>query len=321
MVHKAENKMVSVIIPTFNDSSDRLSRSIFSVINQTYRKIEIFIIDDGSKLPFAGLNKTIKDKRISWLPLKKNSGVAKARNHALTKAKGKYVAFLDTGDWWEKDKLSEQLKVFASTQFKDCILTYSDAQTHFPDGSIGKMVAKNKGRLYPQALVNVPVSGSCSSALLLTEVLLGVGGFYESEDIPEDKELWVQLSKVGSFDYISNLLVHIEVHLPSSRSFSAEKKKKPYLKFIELHETELKSYRLYKKAIANYHEQIGMKYYLSGDNKQSIVNWLKRICYNPSFTSFLDLIILIWSALTKKEYRVIRSKVYKTINKIRGKKI
>jgi len=89
-----------------------ISNSLDSVIAQTYQNWELIIVDDMSP---DNSNELIeeyikKDSRIKLIQLDENSGPAIARNRAIKEAKGRYIAFLDSDDYWHKDKLAKQLK-------------------------------------------------------------------------------------------------------------------------------------------------------------------------------------------------------------------
>lgn len=104
-----ENPEISVIIPTFN-RGNLIENSIKSVLNQTFNKIEILIIDDGSNDNTKDIIKNIDDKRIKYLKLRKNKGACNARNVGIKKAKGEYIAFQDSDDLFYPYKLEKQLK-------------------------------------------------------------------------------------------------------------------------------------------------------------------------------------------------------------------
>lgn len=93
------NDLISVIIPAYN-VAPYIKRSLDSVINQTYKNLEIIIIDDGSndETPVICDEYAKLDSRVSVIH-KKNEGQAIARNVGLDKAKGEWIAFLDSDDW------------------------------------------------------------------------------------------------------------------------------------------------------------------------------------------------------------------------------
>jgi teichuronic acid biosynthesis glycosyltransferase TuaG len=104
-----KNDLISVIMPAYN-SSAFIADSIRSVLQQTYSKWELIVIDDCSSEPIKPIVQSFQDDRIRYTRLAKNSGVAIARNVGISKAKGRYIAFLDSDDIWLKNKLSEQLQ-------------------------------------------------------------------------------------------------------------------------------------------------------------------------------------------------------------------
>ncbi|MBX9732640.1 MAG: glycosyltransferase [Chitinophagaceae bacterium] len=103
--------LISIITPLYN-SSDYLETAIQSVISQTYRNWEMIIVDDCSK--DDSLEKAQRyaalDARIKVLQLAKNSGAAAARNAAIEISKGRFIAFLDSDDLWEFNKLERQIQ-------------------------------------------------------------------------------------------------------------------------------------------------------------------------------------------------------------------
>ena len=102
---------VSVIITSFN-SANFLRQTINSVLKQTYNNFELIIVDDGStdKSREIIIKFSNNDKRIRFYFMKKNSGTASIpRNIGAKLSKGKYLAFLDSDDLWEKNKLEIQI--------------------------------------------------------------------------------------------------------------------------------------------------------------------------------------------------------------------
>lgn len=114
MLHNAkghiEEELCSVIMPAYN-SGKYIAEAIESVIKQRYTNWELLIVNDCSTDNTEEIIRTYQkqDKRIKLISLKKNQGVANARNTAIKNAKGRYIAFLDADDYWEKEKLQEQI--------------------------------------------------------------------------------------------------------------------------------------------------------------------------------------------------------------------
>ena len=112
-----ENETVSIIIPMYN-SEKFIGQTIQSVQAQTYTDWEIIVMDDISTDKSAQLVKSYakEDGRIHYFLEKEKSGVAKARNDAMAKAKGRYLAFLDSDDLWLPQKLERQLERMRQTE-------------------------------------------------------------------------------------------------------------------------------------------------------------------------------------------------------------
>ena len=118
--------LVSVIMPTYN-SGPFLARSIDSILNQTYRHLELLIADDCSS---DDTTKDIlrsyasKDSRVKVVFLTENCGPGAARNDAISRAQGQYIAFCDSDDRWAPDKLDTQLAAMRRGGYALCCSSY-----------------------------------------------------------------------------------------------------------------------------------------------------------------------------------------------------
>ena len=124
-----ENDLISIIMPAYN-AEKYIAESIVSVINQTYSFWELLIINDCSQdMTLQAIDKYVEtDKRIKLIDLETNFGVAEARNIGINAAKGRYIAFLDSDDFWLPTKLARQIEFmkgkkaeFSYTQYKQFI--------------------------------------------------------------------------------------------------------------------------------------------------------------------------------------------------------
>ena len=120
------NDLVSIIMPSYN-TADFISESIQSIIAQSYQEWELIIVDDCSTdntdtvvASFLG------DQRIKYLKNKKNSGAAESRNYALREAKGKWIAFLDSDDLWESEKLEKQIRFMKKNSYHFSYTKYAE---------------------------------------------------------------------------------------------------------------------------------------------------------------------------------------------------
>jgi glycosyltransferase involved in cell wall biosynthesis len=132
-MQNAENKqndsvvdygLVSIIMPNYN-SEKYVESTIKSVLAQTYQNWELLFVDDCSTDKSLEIAKSFNDDRIRIFSMKKNGGAALARNKAIDEAKGRWIAFLDSDDLWEPEKLQKQIK---HMQANDLSFTFTDYQ-------------------------------------------------------------------------------------------------------------------------------------------------------------------------------------------------
>lgn len=119
------SSLVSVITPSYN-SERFIGECIQSVIAQTYINWEMIIVDDASNDNTQEVINSFAqhDKRITCFFLEENIGAAEARNFAIRKAKGKYIAFLDSDDLWEPQKLEKQILFMRKNNIAFSYTTY-----------------------------------------------------------------------------------------------------------------------------------------------------------------------------------------------------
>lgn len=187
--------LVSVIIPTYN-SQKYIKDCLDSVISQTYRNIEIIIADDCSKDETLKIVEQYKDERIKILTSKTNKGPADARNRATELANGKYIAFLDSDDYWALDKLQKQI-FFMENNHYDFTYTYF-YQTSEDKKQIYYYVTGPEKLNYQKLL-------KCNPTTTLTVIYNAekLGKVYCDKSIKKrnDYALWLQLIKKSKYFY------------------------------------------------------------------------------------------------------------------------
>ena len=193
--------IVSIIIPTHNRWR-WLREAIASVLSQSYRNFEVIVVDDGSTddtdAKLAGFRSDVRVLR------QEQKGVSAARNHGVSVARGRYLAFLDSDDLW----LPEKLKV--QTEFMD---EHPEAEICQTDeiwirGGIRvnpkRKHEKPSGDIFRRSLELCLVS---PSAVMMTHALFNaVGGFDESLPVCEDYDLWLRIAARYSVPLIPQAL-------------------------------------------------------------------------------------------------------------------
>jgi len=294
MPGKTENP-VAVVIPTRDDEPDMLRRSIDSVLGQTYPAVELIVVDDGSQIPFAGIEKEYRGRRIRWIASPVNRGAAASRNLGAGEAASGLLAFLDCGDSWRSAKLERQVALWKKHAGQRLI--YSGAG-YFKKGRVRHARPRVKGSLYPAILARNLITGSASSVLMDREKFAQVGGFDTSRELPEDHDLWIRLSRRWAWDFVDDCDVNVFV-TPGSRSTAVERKKTSYLAIIGKYQQELTEHSLTDKALANYFERIAELYKRQGDHA-SHARWsLLELTIAPGARNLLRAAVALFEVLSR----------------------
>ena len=111
MINNNSHQLVSIVIPTYNRKSD-LIRAIDSVISQSYTNWELIIVDNNSIDGTIDYINSLNNSRIKLVSVSNNGLIAYSRNKGIENSNGTYIAFLDSDDWWEYNKLEMSIKYF-----------------------------------------------------------------------------------------------------------------------------------------------------------------------------------------------------------------
>jgi glycosyltransferase involved in cell wall biosynthesis len=176
----------TAIIPTYN-RKDWVLEAVRSVMSQTHGPHEILVVDDGST------DDTVK--ALEGWPVRVitqgNAGPSSARNHGTHLAKSEWVAFLDSDDLWEKDKLRVQMEYALSNPEFPLIHTGESWIRNGTPLKQKKHHRKEGGWLYRRSLELCLISPS--SVLMKKSFFLEMGGFDENLPAAEDYDLWLRI--------------------------------------------------------------------------------------------------------------------------------
>jgi len=208
VVRKPTRPVVSVIMPTYN-TAPFIGQAICSVLRQTYADWELLIVDDGSEDNTPKVVAKYVEPRIRYFRTE-NLGAGHARNLGIAKARGAFVAFLDSDDVWFPHKLDVQLKVLRDEP--DVGLTYSNYWLMSESGvRIGmQRFALDRlpiGWCLEDLLVRNGVLGGGSTVMIRRELLERVGPFDTALLIGQDWDLWLRLAVHCRFHYTPRALM------------------------------------------------------------------------------------------------------------------
>ena len=285
------NFSITVIVPVYN-SERWVKDCIDSVLSQTCRPLEIIVVNDGSTDGSLRILESFGDRLV--ILTQPNSGAAVARNRAADIAKGNWLAFIDSDDVWDGDKLERQMAVlemhpeavgvYCNKRFIDAsgkVIKESDAcETYWPSG-----------QAFLPLLISRTVNGFSPSQAIVKRVnYLDVGGFPEVQRHAEDWSLWLKLALTDPILYMVDPLVSYRRHPNSvSRDGNGDygRLESRYRTLLEIEgvlerrldarqELDLLQYELFQCSMAlGYHSR------LRGNKHQARVSYLTALQLRP----------------------------------------
>lgn len=238
-------ELVSCIITTYKRPKEIVKRAAKSVLNQTYKNIELIIVDDSPDT-FANRNEVLDmaealGERVTYIRHEKNQGACAARNTGVKNAKGEYVAFLDDDDEWHCEKIEKQMNILKESQ--EIALVYCGRYTcnqTTGESSIQK-VKYYRGNVFERLFKNNFI-GSTSFPLIRKSVLNELGGFDVNMKAAQDFELWLRIAQKYKVDYVDEPLVRYYVHDGEQISDDPSKKIEALCRINLIYEDYLKEH-------------------------------------------------------------------------------
>jgi glycosyltransferase involved in cell wall biosynthesis len=205
-----QKNLVSVIMPVYNREK-YVTDAIMSIINQSYDCVEVVVVNDGStdgsleiiqELERLYPNKIIVLNQV-------NQGQVIARNNAIQKCNGEFVAFLDSDDIWEPQKLELQIPLFKA----NVGLVYCGIYQIDDNGNIlGEEACDDRiqGNIFPQLLVQNRMTGG--TVVVRRDILNNVGVFDEEFKAAENWDLWLRVCFSYEAAVVNLPLVRYRLH-------------------------------------------------------------------------------------------------------------
>jgi glycosyltransferase involved in cell wall biosynthesis len=190
------SQLISIIIPTYNRAFE-LKRALDSVLAQTYSHWEVLIIDNHSSDGTKELIESYDDGRLKLFKIHNDGVIAASRNMGIKHAKGEFIAFLDSDDWWKVNKLKKSLVPLTRGMdivYHNLLLVYKLNQKILFRTGYGKNIKR-------PAFKYLIIEGNqleTSSVVVRTKILKKAGGFSEQQELVawEDYDLWLRISKI-----------------------------------------------------------------------------------------------------------------------------
>jgi glycosyltransferase involved in cell wall biosynthesis len=230
---KKENPKVSVVIPTYNRAA-KVQSTIESVLAQTVTDIEVIVVDDGSSDDTGRVLDEVFGDHIRYYA-QTNQGVSAARNKGISEARGEWIAFLDSDDLWEPEKLELQLKALGEFSAQ-CGACYTDVRlmNHPETRSLFQMaehVCRHEDAMgingnVLEVLVRPGGGGMVvciSSVVARADAVRTTGGFDPTLGFYADSEFMFRLAMLTGFCYVNRVLVRFDRSPAETRHVGASK--------------------------------------------------------------------------------------------------
>lgn len=295
---------VSVII-NCNNSQNYIKESLSSAIKQTYENIEIICYDNFSSDNTKNIILSFKDKRIKYFYSDKFLTLGKARNNAIDRCTGKFIAFLDSDDIWHKDKLENQIIYFED---HDVGIVTSNTQIFNDKGFIKNMYNSNNlpvsGKVFKKLFTNYNIS--LETAVIRSDALKLLDyNFDERFEIIEEFDLFCRISINYKLFFVNKVLSKWRFHEASSTYKNREliwKEREIMLKQYKLNIDNFQN--IYKNEIILFEKRTKLEkllYYIQINNFKNarliLIEYLLKdfkwtILFFLSFNKFLTKYIL-----------------------------
>jgi len=296
------NPFISVIIPTYNHAT-YIGEALDSVLQQTYENLEIIIIDNYSDDNTEQIVSSIKDLRIQYWKFHNDGVIAASRNFGVDKANGKIIAFLDSDDIWEPEKLHHQVQHLETNNDISIVASnyYIIGESPLWRNRLNFDNKMYKDYYYQDLVLDNTVINS--SAIVKRDVFDKVGGLDENPQYIafEDWDLWLRCCQHGKLRIISTPVVGYRIHSGNAKNKLDIHTRSLIL--LEKHRTlgNLDS-KLFKNAFGIRSLLLGRSYYTSGNRTSSIKQYLRALWYASGVINKIRSLFGIFISLLPKKF-------------------
>ena len=294
-----ESPLISVIIPAYN-AEIFIRRALDSILAQTYTNIEILVVDDGSQDRTAEIVESFveKDSRVTLLK-QKNAGVATARNLAIEKSNGEYIAPIDADDIWYPQKLEKQAQCILEADQSIGLVYAWSVRIDEDDVIVGTIDVEYcqdfysvEGTVYP-ALVYANFIGNASVPLIRRTCFEQVGGYNcklkaDNAQGCEDWDIYLRVAEHYKFRVVREFLIgYRQLRVSMSRNYvSMERYYNLFMADFQQRHPEIPTY-IYNLSASNFYFYLSAASQDCGDYWSALLLVSKGI--NLDYIQFLQL--------------------------------
>ncbi|HLW59037.1 MAG TPA: glycosyltransferase [bacterium] len=206
--------LVSIVIPAYNASA-YVGRAIKTALSQTHQRIEIIVVDDGSRDNTGEVVRSFRDSRITYIA-QENRGQGAARNRGIRISSGKYVTFLDADDCYFPRKVEREVELLET--HPDYQVVFCDALHYYPnrpDRLRGRRYYGDPRSVFAELLRSSFINPN--TIMAVGDILRGEFLFREERYYPEEWDLCLRLARAGvRFAHLDEALVVVEIRRGSN---------------------------------------------------------------------------------------------------------
>lgn len=298
------NELISVIMPTYKRKYSMIERAINSILNQTYKNIELIIVDDSpesfsERKTIKEKVLSIKDKRVRYIQHEVNKGACVARNTGIKNSKGSIIAFLDDDDEWLPTKLEEQMKCLHEENV-DMVYCFWIKHIIGEKKTVEKLrtLTKRPDETAYESLLYKNYIGSTSLVLVKKECFDKVGLFKEDMPSCQDWEMWLRIAKKFNVGCVKKPLLIYYDHRGERITTNIDKQIAGHEEIFKICIEDLKTH---PKALKSQYYKLVLIYADNKEFKKAFELWNKSNKVRPSDIkeSFLSLLKIIKRCLFK----------------------
>ncbi len=306
-MHEFTPGLVSVIVPVYN-REQFVCKTLDSILSQSYPFLEIVAVNDGSSDGSLAVLSEYAQRHPGKIVVidQCNTGQVRARNNGIAASRGEYIAFLDSDDTWERDKLFLQIPLFKG----NVGLVYSGINEVDSCGRTTSTILPEpgmRGDVFSHLLVRNRMTGG--SVVVARKALDVVGGFDESFRAAENWDLWIRISREYEVDYVDKPLVNYLKH-PGNMSQDSSRMAQGAWSILQKHlpgipkEGHLK--KSYLEAYANYHYGMGVQHF--GKNEYREARKMFFLCWK-FMPIYRDSLVRVCRTLLGKKINILLSNI------------
>ncbi len=281
--------LVSVVIPFYSEL-EWLKEALTSVQYQTYKKLEILIINDGSKENLSQISNMYNDMNIIIIN-KMNGGPSSARNLGIDKSKGKYIAFLDSDDIWLPDKLKKQIE---QMELMEYVWSQHSYEMFWENSDKTKIINTDiyMGNVYKDCFISFKIQTSC--VVVLKSILIENNIYFPLDKrYGQDGAFYKKLAKHYPLGYIDGVFSRFRIRGSNAgfRSRIQINSRASVWQEIQNDSSILK--QLPKAIILAYRlSSLSNKFifkinkYILKESNEFIIEWISKFTYIPSYLIF-----------------------------------